>query len=90
MHLGSKSKECLRPHIIVARAEGGILYLLPWYPDGKDFCAKMCITVRKCALSVSNCANLCQAVPKRAEVGIIRTFNAVWHVCHNLAQFDMV
>ena len=38
MHLGSKSKECLRSPIIVVWAEGegdkyaiwGILYLLPW------------------------------------------------------------
>ena len=57
----------------------------------------MCITVCKCAVSVSNCANLCQAVPKRAKVGIIRTLNVVWHslsqfgtVWHGLTQIDTV
>ena len=58
------------------------------FPDGKNLCAKMCITMRKCAevcQTVPICANLCQAVPNRAKVGIIRTFYAVWH---SLAQFD--
>ena len=31
------------------------------------------------------CVKLCQSVPKRAKLWIIRTFYAVWH---SLAQFD--
>ena len=56
------------------------------YPVGKNLCAKMYISMRKCAVSMSNCANMCQAVRKRAKVGIIRTFNEVWH---SLSPFGM-